>query len=158
GSDTETGRATSCRHAALFSATAPIVLPGSQAAHTASTTIVLQPSVRQAGRLQPGRKMFPNFESGHRGLPVRTGVRAVKLKEEEENLMKLRLRATMGLAVSAVSLSMMYGAAWPQDEPAWAVGRPKTEAAMKMAPVQPFPVPTAADKLPKLKVPQGFKV
>jgi glucose/arabinose dehydrogenase len=48
----------------------------------------------------------------------------------------------------------------PADEPGWAKGRPKTETAMKMAPVPAFPVPTPADQLPtkKLKVPPGFKV
>ncbi|MEJ8859898.1 PQQ-dependent sugar dehydrogenase [Variovorax robiniae] len=48
----------------------------------------------------------------------------------------------------------------PAEEPGWAKGRPKTEAAGRMAPVPAFPVPTAADKLPtpNLKVPPGFKV
>ncbi|MGJ7507351.1 PQQ-dependent sugar dehydrogenase [Variovorax sp. GT1P44] len=55
-------------------------------------------------------------------------------------------------------------AAWaqqpPADEPGWAKGRPKTEAANRLAPVPAFPIPTAADQLPtsKLKVPPGFKV
>lgn len=50
---------------------------------------------------------------------------------------------------------------WAQEpEPGWAKGRPKTETAMKMAPVPAFPIPTAADQLPtkKLKLPPGFKV
>ena len=34
------------------------------------------------------------------------------------------------------------------DEPGWAKGRPKSESAMKMAPVPAFPIPTAPDKLP----------
>ena len=40
------------------------------------------------------------------------------------------------------------------------IGRPNTEGAMKLAPVVPPPIPTAADKLPldKLVVPKGFKV
>jgi hypothetical protein len=48
----------------------------------------------------------------------------------------------------------------PADEPGWAKGRPKTDEAMKMAPVPAFPIPTAADKLPtaKFKLPPGFKV
>lgn len=39
-------------------------------------------------------------------------------------------------------------------------GRPETEGAMKLAPIAPPPIPTAADKLPvaKLKMPKGFKV
>ena len=47
-----------------------------------------------------------------------------------------------------------------EEEPFWAAGRPKTDAAMKMAPVAAHPIPTAADKLPvsKIKVPPGFKV
>ena len=60
--------------------------------------------------------------------------------------------------------ALMCTAAWaqtpPTEEPGWAKGRPKTEAAGRMAPVPAFPIPTAADKLPtaKLKVPPGFKV
>src|SRR4029450_3130722 len=40
------------------------------------------------------------------------------------------------------------------------MGRPHTEAAKKLAPVAPPPVPTAADKLPidKLKAPKGFTI
>jgi glucose/arabinose dehydrogenase len=40
------------------------------------------------------------------------------------------------------------------------IGRPSTEGAMKLAPVPPPPLPTAADKLPvtKLKLPPGFKL
>ena len=40
------------------------------------------------------------------------------------------------------------------------LGRPDTEAAKKLAPIAPPPLPTAADKLPldKLKVPTGFKL
>jgi glucose/arabinose dehydrogenase len=47
-----------------------------------------------------------------------------------------------------------------EPEPGWAKGRPKTDSAMKMAPVPAFPIPTAADQLPtkKLKLPPGFKV
>ena len=47
-----------------------------------------------------------------------------------------------------------------EPEPGWAKGRPKTEAALKMAPVPAFPIPTAANDLPtkKFKLPPGFKV
>jgi hypothetical protein len=40
------------------------------------------------------------------------------------------------------------------------LGRPDTDAAKKLAPVPPPPIPTAADKLPldKLKVPAGYKL
>jgi glucose/arabinose dehydrogenase len=46
-----------------------------------------------------------------------------------------------------------------EEEPFWAVGRPKGDATAKMAPVPAFPVPTAKDKLPvaKIKLPPGFK-
>lgn len=64
----------------------------------------------------------------------------------------------------------LLATAWPAfaQQPAAAplppgsplIGRPDTEAAMKLAPVPPPPIPTAADKLPvaKLKVPKGFKI
>ena len=45
-----------------------------------------------------------------------------------------------------------------EEEPFWAKGRPKEGAGAKMAPVAAPPVPTAADKLPKLTAPAGFKV
>jgi glucose/arabinose dehydrogenase len=40
------------------------------------------------------------------------------------------------------------------------IGRPDTEAAKKLAPIAPPPIPTAADKLPldKLKAPKGFTI
>src|SRR4026207_2141441 len=46
----------------------------------------------------------------------------------------------------------------PPEEPGWAKGRPKTDEAMKMAPVPAFPVPTPVDQLPgqKLKLPPRF--
>ena len=66
------------------------------------------------------------------------------------------------LALSLVALTMLSAAsvAFAQDEPGWAKGRPKSDEAMKMAPVPAFPVPTPADQLPvkKLKLPPGFKV
>src|SRR5262245_46778116 len=48
----------------------------------------------------------------------------------------------------------------PEEEPFWAVGRPKSGPGAQMAPVPAFPVPMPADKLPiaKMKVPPGFKV
>ncbi len=63
--------------------------------------------------------------------------------------------------VAALSLLGAVVAASAQEpEPGWAKGRPKTDTAMKMAPVPAFPIPTAADQLPtkKLKLPPGFKV
>jgi glucose/arabinose dehydrogenase len=45
-----------------------------------------------------------------------------------------------------------------EEEPFWAKGKPKEGPGAKMAPVAAPPVPVAADKLPKLKAPAGFKV
>ena len=47
-----------------------------------------------------------------------------------------------------------------EPTPGWAKDRPKTETAMKLAPVPAFPIPTAAADLPtkKFKLPPGFKV
>ena len=45
-----------------------------------------------------------------------------------------------------------------EEEPFWAKGRPKEGVGAKMAPVAAPPIPVAADKLPKLKAPPGFKV
>jgi glucose/arabinose dehydrogenase len=46
-----------------------------------------------------------------------------------------------------------------EEAPFWAQGRPKTDAAMKMAPVPPLPIPTPEAQLPaaSLKLPPGFK-
>jgi len=66
----------------------------------------------------------------------------------------------MRLAVAALALAAFGAhAQQAQEEPFWAKGRPKTDTAMKMAPVPAFPIPTAADKLPiaKMKLPPGFK-
>src|SRR5262252_7660686 len=67
---------------------------------------------------------------------------------------RIRLSVLAALVGTAATVSAQ------QDEPGWAKGRPKTDAAMKMAPVPAFPVPTPADELPtkSLKVPPGFKV
>lgn len=69
----------------------------------------------------------------------------------------LQTRSIVALAALALA-----GTAWAQqaqEEPGWAKGRPKTETAMKMAPVPAFPLPTPADQLPvkKFKLPPGFK-
>ena len=63
--------------------------------------------------------------------------------------------------IAALALVGAATAASAQEpEPGWAKGRPKTDTAMKMAPVPAFPIPTAADQLPtkKFKLPPGFKV
>jgi glucose/arabinose dehydrogenase len=65
-------------------------------------------------------------------------------------------------AVCAGGVAALPAAAQEKKEevPFWAIGRPNTDAAMKMAPVPAHPIPTARDKLPvkKLKVPKGFKI
>jgi glucose/arabinose dehydrogenase len=70
-------------------------------------------------------------------------------------------RSRLLSVVAALSLACAATATSAQEaEPGWAKGRPKTDTAMKMAPVPAFPIPTAADQLPtkKLKLPPGFKV
>ena len=66
------------------------------------------------------------------------------------------LVALAGLCFAGAAASQQA----PAEEPGWAKGRPKTDIAMKMAPVPAFPIPTAADQLPtkKFKLPPGFKV
>ncbi len=65
--------------------------------------------------------------------------------------------------ISLVAAFALLGAATltqaQEPEPGWAKGRPKTDSAMKMAPVPAFPIPTAAELLPtkKFKLPPGFK-
>jgi glucose/arabinose dehydrogenase len=63
---------------------------------------------------------------------------------------------------AAALLALLAGAAFAQpaaEEPFWAKGRPKSDTAMKMAPVPAFPIATEASKLPvaKMKLPPGFK-
>ena len=63
------------------------------------------------------------------------------------------------LAASTV-LAMAQQAAQPLPPGSPLIGRPDNEAAQKLAPVAPPPLPTAPDKLPlaKLKVPSGFNI
>jgi glucose/arabinose dehydrogenase len=73
------------------------------------------------------------------------------------------MKALSKIAVTLLSLgaALCWAQAQqpPAEEPFWAKGRPKSDTAMKMAPVPAFPIPTAADKLPvaKMKLPPGFK-
>ena len=68
------------------------------------------------------------------------------------------------LSIFVVALPLLCAAtasfAAEEPTPGWAKDRPKTESAMKMAPVPAFPIPTAAEDLPtkKFKLPPGFKV
>ena len=76
------------------------------------------------------------------------------------------LCAFAGLTLAAwPAVAQQSGAAPPpapkaEEEPFWAIGRPKTGPGAQMAPVPAFPIPTPADKLPiaKMKLPPGFKV
>jgi len=77
--------------------------------------------------------------------------------------LSLQHRLLLGAAFAGATFAAFP--AWAADppkeeEPFWAIGRPKSDAVAKMAPVPAFPIPTAADKLPigKIKVPKGFKV
>src|SRR6516162_9517367 len=63
---------------------------------------------------------------------------------------------TLLFAVSAASAQQQ--APLPPGSPL--IGRPDSDAAKRLAPVAPPPLPTAADKLPldKLKAPKGFTI
>src|SRR5215475_13736705 len=67
---------------------------------------------------------------------------------------------TVGLPVGAVAQQQANAAAQPLPPGSPLIGRPDNEAAAKLAPVAPPPLPAAADKLPtaKLKLPPGFSV
>jgi glucose/arabinose dehydrogenase len=81
-----------------------------------------------------------------------------------------RILVISGLCAAAAVAATAVTAARAQQAPAAPAaapapgsalfGRPDTEAAKKLAPVAPPPVPTAADKLPldKLKIKNGFKI
>ena len=70
--------------------------------------------------------------------------------------------------LTAGAVAALLLAAWPSAAQQQAplppgsplIGRPDTEAAKRLAPVLPPPLPTAADQLPtaKLKAPAGFKI
>ena len=74
-----------------------------------------------------------------------------------------RSLAAVGTLLVALAALCIVGAPLaqqkPPEEPGWAKGRPKTDEAMKMAPVPAFPVPTPVDQLPvkKFKLHPGFK-
>jgi glucose/arabinose dehydrogenase len=70
------------------------------------------------------------------------------------------MRLIPSLCASTALLCAAMASPAQEAEPGWAKGRPKSDTAMKMAPVPAFPIPTAADQLPtrKFKLPPGFKV
>jgi glucose/arabinose dehydrogenase len=75
----------------------------------------------------------------------------------------MRLLMKGGIAASALAACLLAAnGAYAQEKkeeetPFWAIGKPKAGPGNAMAPVAALPVPAAADKLPKLKVPAGFK-
>ena len=68
--------------------------------------------------------------------------------------------AVAGLLATTWPALAQQPAAAPLPPGSPLIGRPETEAAMKLAPIAPPPIPAAADKLPvaKLKLPKGFKI
>ena len=75
------------------------------------------------------------------------------------NARSVRTSGRHGLLAAALLLTGSAFAQQAQEEPFWAKGRPRTDTAMKMAPVPAFPIATPGDKLPiaKMKLPPGFK-
>ena len=75
------------------------------------------------------------------------------------NARSVRTIGRHGLVAAALLLAGSAFAQQAQEEPFWAKGRPKSDTAMKMAPVPAFPIATPGDKLPiaKMKLPPGFK-
>lgn len=70
------------------------------------------------------------------------------------------LFASSALGLFSVPVQAQQAPAQPFPPGSALYGRPENEAAAKLAPVAPPPIPTAADKLPvdKLKLPPGFKI
>jgi glucose/arabinose dehydrogenase len=67
-------------------------------------------------------------------------------------------KAVAVFAACFLAAGAVYAQEKKEEEPFWAKGKPKEGPGAKMAPVAAPPIPVAADKLPKLKVPAGFKV
>ena len=72
--------------------------------------------------------------------------------------MRHLMKATAALAACLIAAGGAFAQEKKEEEPFWAKGKPKEGPGAKMAPVAAPPIPTAADKLPKLKAPAGFKV
>ena len=72
--------------------------------------------------------------------------------------MRHHSKAVAVLAACFLAAGAVYAQEKKEEEPFWAKGKPKDGPGAKMAPVAAPPIPVAADKLPKLKVPAGFKV
>ncbi len=78
----------------------------------------------------------------------------------KSNRALLQRKCLAATAIGLLATNLAWGQAKAEEEPFWAVGRPKGDATSGMAPVPAFPIATAADKLPiaKMKLPPGFKV
>jgi glucose/arabinose dehydrogenase len=70
----------------------------------------------------------------------------------------LGLQTASAIAVGLLAATVALAQEKKEEEPFWAVGRPKGEVTAKMAPVAAPPVPTPEAQLPKLTAPPGFKV
>jgi len=99
--------------------------------------------------------------------PRLQSITGVHTREDHMNLCSstrrsLLLAGTIGGFVVAWPLAAQQPPAPTADAPPpWAQGRPTQEGgAMKLAPVAPPPIPTAADQLPttKLTLPRGFNI
>jgi len=71
---------------------------------------------------------------------------------------RLPLPIVSALATCLLAATVAFAQEKKEEEPFWAVGRPKGEVTAKMAPVAALPVPTPEAQLPKLTAPPGFKV
>jgi glucose/arabinose dehydrogenase len=70
----------------------------------------------------------------------------------------LGLQTASAIAVGLLAATVALAQEKKEEEPFWAIGRPKGEVTAKMAPVAAPPVPTPEAQLPKLTAPPGFKV
>ena len=70
----------------------------------------------------------------------------------------LGLQTASAIAAGLLAATVALAQEKKEEEPFWAVGRPKGEVTAKMAPVAAPPVPTPESQLPKLTAPPGFKV
>ena len=68
----------------------------------------------------------------------------------------LGLQTASAMAVGLLAATVALAQEKKEEEPFWAVGRPKGEVTAKMAPVAAPPVPTPEAQLPKLTAPPGF--
>jgi glucose/arabinose dehydrogenase len=109
----------------------------------------------------------PNCPDKAIGLPLPGNGEILKPAREEDRIMqRLTLTRNLLLAAGVVSLlaAMPASAQQPLPNPLPPghplIGRPDTDAAKRLAPVAPPPLPTPAEELPvaKLKAPQGFKI